>query len=824
MTLSGASFMNSVTERTQRLSIVLAIFIGVGCAGSTSENFDTGVQYEIESLSPENAETLVGVNNLRNNQTKKAEETGPSTSRINELIGALRSSDSQAKENSARELSQLSLIPSTSIDGLLLALKNSNKYTRIYSLIALTNSTVERADLSNLLLESTKDADWIVRYSAIELIGRKGFTENLPFLIKVAKDIEEDNSVRRSAISAIGDLGDYARSAGQELVGIYESKNKIGDSDYSPPRHIRVEILKTLGKIGEIELQKKKIAESYYDYDDLSYIEEENENPYLTLEAQVKELLKFKFSNFLYNKDQPEITDLVKIGAPAVPFLADFIKENSRSYFAPLTQAIVALGEIGPSAKSAIPTINQYALENKPVGMDGSRSDVIIEAVEKIDPGSLSRPGIVIHIVGQLGWAYSNDEAAAQLIQIGKPVLPYVFQYEVNTQPWGTIDIFRAIGKPSEQFLLDRLNAPSDRHRQVALKILSDIAPHRAVDYLSNAIIDSNPDVALEAVISLLRMGPKASNARTGLIRVILQNNKNSNKDYKYGFLESFSNSENNLGKRIVIFPNKGILLAENAVRALEKLGPLDEEAIAALVSVAGSNRVAVDALTRVGDFDSSSLVQILIENLRSDVDLLREEAARHLSGMGSLAKPAMIGLILAAGDKNPFVMEQVIRAIHKIGLGNIDEIWLLALSVGLEWIINSDGNFSKERLEKIIGVSVGGDARYINALGSAFSNALYEAKLVAVYLVGKFGPSANKFVNSLKTIVNMEKGSLRNIAIQTLGKIGPEARAALPQLKKIMQDETENMITRKLSIIAIQRILEYPIESEGFIELKIKM
>ncbi|GCL46434.1 HEAT repeat domain-containing protein [Microcystis aeruginosa] len=165
---------------------------------------------------------------------KAAEALGKigSETAIAGLLKALKDSDKYVRGNASEALGKIG--SETAIAGLLKALEDSDEYVRRNVVKALVE--IDSASTIDALIEALEDPDDDVRWNAAEALGNIGSEAAIDGLIKALED--PDDNVRWRAAEALGKIGLEAAIDG--LIKALE------DSDYD----VRGNAAEALGKIG----------------------------------------------------------------------------------------------------------------------------------------------------------------------------------------------------------------------------------------------------------------------------------------------------------------------------------------------------------------------------------------------------------------------------------------------------------------------------------------------------------------------------------------------------------------------------------------------
>jgi len=295
---------------------------------------------------------------------------------ISDLYGALRDPFWRIRAAAAEALGRLA--PATAVPWLIEALRGKDEGLREHAtdtLIRIGHPAVPA------LIELLKDDDKRMRYVAIWALGQIGPVTNeiVPALIAALKD--KDEAVRFAAAQAIGEIGPAAKCAVPALLAALKDKDRdvryyvilalgsigpateevvpalivaLQDND----ANIRFAAAQALGQFGPdakdaVSVLSEKLWDEYVDVRESAAIALGKIGPE-AFNAVNRLIAALQYGYFDVINNNAAIQGLVGIGPGAVRSLTDELKNNN--VFVRRCAAI-ALGKIGPKAKSAVPAL-----------------------------------------------------------------------------------------------------------------------------------------------------------------------------------------------------------------------------------------------------------------------------------------------------------------------------------------------------------------------------------------------------------------------------------------------------------------------------------
>jgi HEAT repeat protein len=244
----------------------------------------------------------------------------------------------------------------------------------------------------------------------------------------------------------------------------------------------------------------------------------------------------------------------------------------------------------------------------------------------------------------------------------------------------------------------------------------------------------------------------------------------------------------------IVALKDKDELVRSYAVKGLGRFGPLDKEAIPALIEVAGEkykSKYGMDVAETLGKIGPVAIPAMLAALEHKDAKV-RQHVAEGLGKMGRSARSALPALAEALQDKDKGVRAAAAYAMAAIGPAAEHVAPLLRALADEDSIVR----FAAARALGRIGPAA-------RKAGPALVKALDDKEVAypAAEALARIGPPREAipaFIRLLKKDDAANKGRLlyaegeRREAANALGKIGPAAAAAVPALIERLQDKTE--------------------------------
>ena len=223
--------------------------------------------------------------------------------------------------------------------------------------------------------------------------------------------------------------------------------------------------------------------------------------------------------------------------------------------------------------------------------------------------------------------------------------------------------------------------------------------------------------------------------------------------------------------------------VAVNAIDALDKLGPLANDAVPALIKALGSADEAVRwhaerALGAIGP-DAKEAVPELIKALDDESATVKAYAAFALGAIGDPAEPAVEKLIALAFDADPLVRRASLRALRSIG-APAEKMQPLCLKV----LEEGDPAVVLPMLQSL--AEAGEEA--VEPLRKALKNE--KLSYWACVALADIGPQAATAVPDLIDVLDHGEPEVRMQSLLALAAIGPAAAPAVPTIVGLVEDD----------------------------------
>jgi HEAT repeat protein len=331
---------------------------------------------------------------------------------------------------------------------------------------------------------------------------------------------------------------------------------------------------------------------------------------------------------------------LSNCGRPAVPQLIQLLREHAGA-----GTIATALGEIGPAAEEAIPSLLDSIAASGPYGDTTAAAAVgriggvlaLVKALDQVDV----RFSVLQALTGS---GPAAMEAIPKLLLILKTdERPHVR----NAVTW----VFRNLGPDA-----------------------SDAVP-ALVDLLAEQPADGN-DIRYSAVAALERIGPAAEVAAPALVKLVESDGPDQLRFAATIALSSIDADHPALLKALIrIFKQPGESYHKyQAIQALEKLGPEAAPAVPLLIEELKGDRnsfslaTAIQALGAIGP-DAADAVPALIELLKpaEPPSYVQTCAVQALGAIGPRAKTALPQLMELAQGPNKARSQVIMREVRRI-------------------------------------------------------------------------------------------------------------------------------------------------------------
>ncbi len=439
----------------------------------------------------------------------------------------------------------------------------------------------------------------------------------------------------------------------------------------------------------------------------------------------------------------------------------------------PLTRskAALALGEMGPDAKLAVPGLLKAFKEG-----DDLFRKIVLETLAKIGvPAVTDIPELCVALKDEdkrlRNYAISSLQKMGQEARSAVPTLIEATKDSddgVRRTAVQILGTFGADGKTAVPALMEALKDMEVEVRRNAVRALAGLgsSAKAAAPALAGAVRDGDEQVRRKAMETLAGIGPDASTVSVFLQALVGEDSEMAR--VAAGALEkcdSFGKSEVPLLRRAVKSQERSVRMF--AVQAFGKIGTEAREAVPDLILVARTEdkdlRIqATQSLGAIGP-EAKAAVPFFLEALNhKDTD--KELVSAINAAIVRFGSAAVPGLLNALEDRNPLLRA---KAAEVLGLLEAD---------------------AKEAIPSLI---------------KTLKDEAGSARAAASQALSKIGQPA---VKDLIRLLSDRDQALRVRAMQTLGQIGPDAKEAIPALNKAAMDEDETVrVTAKVSLDKIR-------------------
>lgn len=506
---------------------------------------------------------------------------------------------------------------------------------------------------------------------------------------------------RAKAAADLADLGPKAKVAVPQLI------ESLKDSDVE----VRGQAAYALGQIGD---QRPAVV-------DALFAAAADKEP-LVRRAAIRALRSLKLPRDLV---MPKMVTALKSAAPAdaaailstiaeagdqaVPFLIECLDNKDARYW-----ACLALADIGPAAKKAVPQLTRLQASDEPqlrlqslvaLGQIGPHAKSAVPAIAK----SLQSDKVegvryaAAFALGQIGAGDKQSRAALTKATESDDAFLQV------VSAWALARVAKDDKKLQDKLstlILDALGSDKVAVRRAAARALAEInpPPEVAAPRLIKAIHDGDPSVignAIDALASLgtqivpriadnalknkelrlyatrvlARIGPDAKEAAPALAEALADAQGDFRREAQFVLGMFGSAAAPAVPELIKSLTSDDEQIRNSAVYALGKIGPAAKAASPELRSLLSADDdfvrfAATWALVRIDPKDSklmAAAVPALIKGLSDERPLVRAESATTLGDLGPAAKSALPELKKAAGDSEQSVSTAAKQAIDKI-------------------------------------------------------------------------------------------------------------------------------------------------------------
>ncbi|HEV3341074.1 MAG TPA: HEAT repeat domain-containing protein [Pirellulales bacterium] len=488
----------------------------------------------------------------------------------------------------------------------------------------------------------------------------------VPALVKALKD--KDAGVRGHAAHALSEIGDKSASVVDGLFAL------VGDQD-ALVRRAALRALRSLRLPHDLLMPKMvKTLKSASPADAaaaLATMAEAGEKavPFLTECLGDKEACYWACL---------ALADIGPAAKAAVPHLS---KLHEREEPQVRLQALVALGSIGPDARPAVPAIVKSLESDKAAGVRYAAAYALgqIGAGDKASRAALSKAMEGDDAFLQIVAAWASARVAKEDKQAQDKATTLVLKGLTSER----VDVRRAAARA-----LAEIKPPPEVVAPVLIKAIQDKDPaviSNAVDALASlgpAIVPrlaknglQNKDLQLYAVRVLAKIGPAAKGAAPALAEALKEAEGEYRREVQFVLGTFGADAAPAVPELIKSLASDDDHVRSSAIYALGKIGPAAKEAAPELRKMLAGNDdfarfAATWALVRIDPKDSklvAAAVPALIKGLSDERPLVRTESASTLGELGAAAKPALAELKKAAEDADANVSAAAKQAIEQI-------------------------------------------------------------------------------------------------------------------------------------------------------------
>jgi HEAT repeat protein len=544
--------------------------------------------------------------------------------------------------------------------------------TLVFSLAMLLSAiAVQAADDAASLGKALASGSAEERAAAADGLAELGAKAKsaVPALVKALED--EDANVRGHAAYALGQIGDHRAIVVNGLFAL------AGDHE-AIVRRAAIRALKSLHLPHDVVMPKMvKMLQTAAPADAaaaLATIAEAGEQavPFLT------ECLGHKEASYW------ACLALADIGPKAKAAVPQLAKLEQREEPEVRLQALVALGQIGPAAKSAVPVIVKALQSDKSGGVRYAAAFALgqIGASDKQTRTALTKGMESDDAFMQVITAWALARVAKDDKQVQEKTTALILKGLTSDN----VDVRRAaarafaeIDPPPEVAAPVLIKAIHDNDQAVisnAIDALASLGPKIVPRVANNGL--KNKDLQLYAVRVLAKIGPDAKEAAPALAEALKDAEGEFRREVQYVLGLFGADSAPAVPELVTSLASDDDHVRNSAVYALGKIGPAAKAASAELRKLLTSDDefvrfAATWALVRIDPKDTklaASAVPALIKGLSDERPLVRAESASTLGELGAAAKAALPELKKAADDDDANVSAAAKQAVEQINRG----------------------------------------------------------------------------------------------------------------------------------------------------------
>jgi HEAT repeat protein len=583
------------------------------------------------------------------------------------------------------------------------------------------------------LAEALADKDSEVRQAVTETIGRLGQDAQaaVPALLRLLKD--PDDNVRREAAQVLGKIGPAAREATVALTAA------LGDKDFFVAG-AAIEALTAIGPAAR-----------------------ESVPTLVELDLKVKTFQSV--SLFVRDKLPAALQAIDPERKVALPVLLGLLSKGDGE----VRQAVAKeLGELGPRARDAVPTLLVLFLKHE----SGERFLVrrpFTEALQRIDPGVMRRSSALLDLLD-----HPDNTVRQEAARI------------LDQNPTGLTEAMPKLVKLL-QHKEPRLRLLASRHLQTLGKHTDDV-----IRVLSDVLPVNEDEVRNEAVALLGHYGPRAAAVVPRLVKLL----KDPDATVRIQAARALWQVDKAQTPRAVAALREALgdnsaLIRRQAVLLLADIGPAAREATGSLVEALNDaddnvRRGSLHALTRIGP---AAVVPALIEALKHREANRREQAAFALGQFGAVARDALPALRTAMTDPAPLVRVSAAQALWHVD-GQQPQA---AIGVLLEVFQQHRTTIRRKALSGLRNLGAG-DEQTVAALIQALKDDDTALRRETVEALGSLGDKARTAAPALIETLKDSDSAIRVQAIEALYRVDGKSRTTVRTFATLLQDKEEEV------------------------------
>lgn len=464
----------------------------------------------------------------------------------------------------------------------------------------------------------------------------------------------------------------------------------------------------------------------------------------------------------------------------AVPMLVEALKDENESI---RKGASDSLGKMGPSALAATDALSKLLNdENLDVRISG------IHALGRIGPGANSAvpslrktlmddaPRVQVLAASALWEIEANSEGIMDVLSSGLSAA----DADVRTSAGNVLAKMGRHAQGTEQVLSVALNDESAEVRVAAADAIWKVTgmTDRSVPVLEDALKHDSRVLRIRAAATLWQMNGNSA----AVLPVVLESLSNGDKSAKKDALRLIGTigprAQDAVPFLMAAFEDREIRnerrLSEEVSKCLGKIGRAAVPQLIDAVKEPGNylrSWGACDAIAAIGP-EAQPAVQPLIEGLRkvSRTDyIFHERASLALASIGSNDEAFVRDLLELLGDQP--AQAGVAEALAKYGLPVVPQLIELL----------RDGDALRQSGAALALGKIGPDAKEaVPELSAALKHRIIGVRLRAAQALGRMGSESSDVIPDLIIVLRDKNESVRREASIALGRIGPSAVPAL--------------------------------------------